>query len=482
MVFSSISFLIYFLPVVICLYYLAPSGVRNVVLLVTSLFFYAWGEPIYVFLMLFSIVFNYCFGILLDKFIKAESQMIKPKAIIAINIVVNLGILGFFKYADFFVSNVNFLLGTNISATELPLPIGISFYTFQAMSYIVDLYRRKVQVQKNIINFGTYVALFPQLIAGPIVRFNSIEKQLVKRNVNMEMFASGVQRFVIGMGKKVLLANNIGLLWENVINTNSAEMSICTAWLGAIAFTLQIYFDFSGYSDMAIGLGKMFGFHFLENFDYPYMSKSITEFWRRWHISLGSWFKEYVYIPLGGNRHGIKRQMTNIFIVWALTGLWHGASWNFIIWGIYFAILLVIEKLILGSVLKKLQERYRVLGTVIVHIYTMLLVTISWVIFAVDDLSLIKAYMTSLIGLQNIDIINSYTGYLLSGNWILIVICTIGVTNVPIKLWRKIKNDMLQEKLLVRAIVENLGLLLLLIVSIGYIVASTYNPFLYFRF
>ncbi len=482
MVFSSISFLIYFLPIVMCLYYLAPAGLKNPVLLVTSLFFYAWGEPIYVFLMIFSIVFNYCFGVLLDKFIRTEGQTIKTKLVILINVAVNLGILGFFKYADFLVENINLLVGTNISTIDLPLPVGISFYTFQAMSYIIDLYKRKVQVQKNLIAFGTYVALFPQLIAGPIVRFESIEEQLVQRHVDMEMFASGVRRFTIGLAKKVLLANNIGLLWESVMKINPAELPTGTAWLGAIAFTLQIYFDFSGYSDMAIGLGKMFGFHFLENFDYPYVSKSITEFWRRWHISLSSWFKEYVYIPLGGNRYGMKRQMLNIFIVWALTGLWHGASWNFVIWGIYFAGILIIEKLVLGIALEKLQKKYGILGAIVASIYTMILVTISWVIFAIEDLNAVKAYTASLIGLQNTGIANEYTWYLLSSNLVLLIICIIAATDIPAKVWGNFYNVILRDKPLAGLIIENFGLLLLFIVSFAYIVASTYNPFLYFRF
>lgn len=482
MVFSSISFLIYFLPIVICLYYLAPAGLRNLVLLATSLFFYAWGEPIYVFLMIFSIIFNYCLGRLLDRSFKLNGQTIKSKGLLIINVLVNLSILGFFKYADFLVSNINLIFGTDISSIELPLPIGISFYTFQAMSYIIDLYKRKVQVQNNLIAFGTYVALFPQLIAGPIVRFKSIEEQLMKRRVDMKLFYSGVKRFIVGMSKKVLLANNIGLLWENVLNINSTEMTVATAWLGAIAFTLQIYFDFSGYSDMAIGLGKMFGFQFLENFDYPYVSKSITEFWRRWHISLSSWFKEYVYIPLGGNRHGMKRQMLNIFIVWALTGLWHGASWNFVIWGIYFAIILVLEKNILGNILFNLQENFGLIGNIIVHIYTMILVTISWVIFAVEDLNSIVIYVRCLLGLENISLINNYTHYLINSNLILIVICIISATDIPLKIWKSMKCKMFKETSLILMIIENIGLISLFIVSFAYIVASTYNPFLYFRF
>lgn len=483
MVFSSISFLIYFLPIVIALYYLAPAGLKNLVLLVTSLFFYAWGEPIYVFLMIFSIVFNYSFGVLLDKIIRKGQRNTQGRWALIFNILINLGILGFFKYADFLVENINWLFGLKIAAVELPLPIGISFYTFQAMSYIIDLYKGKVKVQSNLIAFGTYVALFPQLIAGPIVRFESIEEQLMNRQVDMATFASGVKRFIIGMGKKVLIANNIGLLWESVAKLSPDQLPAGTAWLGAVAFTLQIYFDFSGYSDMAIGLGKMFGFHFLENFNYPYVSKSITEFWRRWHISLSSWFREYVYIPLGGNRHGMIRQILNIFIVWALTGLWHGASWNFVIWGVYFGIILTMEKLVLGRVLEGLQSRFDRWGTAICGVYTMVLVVISWVIFAIDDISSIKAYIASLMGIHSSSgIANEYTWYLLSSNLTILIIGIIGATQLPVRLWRCIYSKVLKDRPIVCMMIENIGLLTLFIISFAYIVASSYNPFLYFRF
>ncbi|WP_330586608.1 MBOAT family O-acyltransferase [Aminipila terrae] len=407
---------------------------------------------------------------------------IKAKGILVVNVAINLGILGFFKYVDFMIGNINVTFGAHIPAMNLPLPIGISFYTFQVMSYVIDLYKGKVKVQKDLIAFGTYVALFPQLIAGPIVRFETIEEQLKKRHVDPEMFASGVRRFTIGMAKKVLLANNIGLLWESVMKMNPGDLPVATAWIGAVAFTLQIYFDFSGYSDMAIGLGKMFGFTFLENFNYPYISKSITEFWRRWHISLSSWFKEYVYIPLGGNRHGIKRQILNIFTVWALTGLWHGASWNFVIWGIYFAILLIIEKLILGRILQKLQKNFGILGNIVSGAYAMVLITISWVIFAIGDLNSVKEYMGSLMNLHNNGFANSNTWYLLSSNLTLLIICIIGSTDIPAKVWEKVYSVRLQNKPLVGSIIEDIGLLILFAISFAYIVASTYNPFLYFRF
>lgn len=482
MVFSSISFLIYFLPVVICLYYLAPSRSKNLVLLIASLFFYAWGEPAYVFLIIFSVIFNYCFGILLDRRIEQEGKNIITKGIFTVILIGNLGVLGFFKYADFLVQNINLMLGTHISAMDLPLPIGISFYTFQVMTYVIDLYERKVQVQKNFIVFATYVTLFPQLISGPIVRYQTIEGQLINRHVDSEIFAGGVKRFIIGMAKKLLLANNIGLLWDTIMKMNPGDLPLATAWLGAVAFTLQIYFDFSGYSDMAIGLGRMFGFTYLENFNYPYTSKSITEFWRRWHISLGSWFRQYVYIPLGGNRHGAGCQMLNIFIVWALTGLWHGANWNFVIWGTYFAVILVIEKLILGKTLQAFQEKSPMIGGFVARIYTMILVIISWVIFAANDLNMVKAYTASLAGFNHVAFANSDTYYLLSSNLPLLLICIVGSTDIPVKFWRRFYDSKLGNKPLIGAIIENLGLLVLFLVSFAYIVASTYKTFIYFRF
>ncbi|QAT43528.1 MBOAT family O-acyltransferase [Aminipila luticellarii] len=482
MVFSSISFLIYFLPVVIGLYYLAPARSKNLVLLISSLFFYAWGEPVYVFLMIFSVIFNYCFGLLLDKSLSIKGRTAAANWIFAAGVAVNLGILGFFKYAGFLADNMNLAFGTHFSAADLPLPIGISFYTFQVMTYVIDLYRRKVKVQKNFLTFATYVTLFPQLISGPIVRYETIESQLVNRRVDMELFASGVRKFIIGMGKKMLLANNIGILWDSIAKMNPAELPAGTAWLGAVAFTLQIYFDFSGYSDMAIGLARMFGFTFLENFNYPYISKSITEFWRRWHISLGTWFREYVYIPLGGNRRGAGRQMLNIFIVWALTGLWHGASWNFVLWGMYFAVILVIEKLVLGKALRRFQERFPVIGSIAAGIYTMVLVTISWVIFAIEDLDSIGDYVVSLMGLHHTGFADSYTWYLLSSNFILLILCIIGSTDAPARLWKKFYEAKLQESPLAGAVVENAGLLILFIMSFAYIVASTYKTFIYFRF
>ena len=326
MVFSSLLFLFYFLPAVLAVYFIVPRRAKNVVLLLFSLFFYAWGEPVYIFLMLFSICMDYLLGLWMER---AKQAPGRAKKVLALAVVLNVALLGFFKYADFFVENLNALTGLAIPALQIPLPIGISFYTFQAMSYLIDLYRGDVPVQRNIISFGTYVSLFPQLIAGPIVRMRTVVGELADRRENFDDFSSGVKRFVTGLGKKVLIANTVGAVWSQISAMDIRELPVLTAWIGLFAFTFQIYFDFSGYSDMAIGLGRMFGFHFLENFDYPYISKSITEFWRRWHISLSSWFKEYVYIPLGGNRKGFPKQIRNILIVWLLTGFWHGASWNF---------------------------------------------------------------------------------------------------------------------------------------------------------
>jgi len=376
MVFSSIFFLFYFLPIVLLIYYAVPRRFKNAVLFITSLIFYGWGEPIYITIMIFSTLVDYSHGILIDKY---RGNKLKTKLLLLSSIAINLGLLAFFKYSDFFIQNINELFSTNFAYVDLPLPIGISFYTFQTMSYTIDVYLNKSPVQRNIISFGAYVTLFPQLIAGPIVQYNTIANQLDNRKENTLQFTSGIERFVIGLGKKVLLANNIGMLWDEISGLSINNMTILTAWLGIIAFSFQIYFDFSGYSDMAIGLGKMLGFDFLENFNYPYISKSITEFWRRWHISLGSWFRDYVYIPLGGNRVGKVKLFRNIAIVWFLTGFWHGASWNYILWGIYFGIILSLEKVF---VLKMLNRVHPIIG----HIYAIILIIFGWVLFAFENI------------------------------------------------------------------------------------------------
>ncbi len=341
MVFSSLTFLFIFLPVTLTLYFISPKKFKNVVLLITSLIFYAWGEPIYIFLMIFSSIVDYFHGLLIEKF---RNENKKAKFVVLSSVVINLGLLSFFKYSDFLIDNFNHLFNTGFDTLDLPLPIGISFYTFQTMSYTIDVYRKEAPVQRSPLALATYVTLFPQLIAGPIVRYQTVAEQINDRKETIDKFADGVKRFIIGLGKKVLLANNIGMLWSEIQATNINDLTILTAWLGVFAFSFQIYFDFSGYSDMAIGLGKMFGFDFLENFNYPYISQSITEFWRRWHISLGTWFKDYVYVSLGGNKVSKIKMYRNLFIVWFLTGLWHGASWNFIVWGLYFGIIIAIEK------------------------------------------------------------------------------------------------------------------------------------------
>ncbi|MBE6020509.1 MAG: MBOAT family protein [Clostridiales bacterium] len=466
MVFSSITFLFYFLPVIIGAYYLAPCKIRNLVLLAGSLFFYAWGEPVYVFLMIISIGLNYAAGILIDKD--------RNKWILAAGVAVNILILGFFKYADFLIDTVNRMFSFELAYFELPLPIGISFYTFQAMSYLIDIYRRDVKVQRNVIDFATYIALFPQLIAGPIVRLKTIEDKLHRREHNWELFGSGVRRFVIGLGKKVLIANNMGIIWDCVSKGDLTQTPVLTAWIGIAAFTLQIYFDFSGYSDMAIGLGRMFGFEFPENFRHPYMSKSITEFWRRWHITLGSWFREYVYIPLGGNRKGIGVQIINIVIVWFLTGLWHGASWNFALWGLYFAVILVLEKLFLLKLLKRIPAVFS-------HIYTILLVMVSWVIFSLEDTGEIIQYLGSMTGFTSAGFADSMSIYLLTGNLILFLIAGIGATSYPVKMMSK-TGKLMENRGVLKGMAECILMIAVLILCTAFITASTYNPFLYFRF
>lgn len=377
MVFSSILFLFTFLPVVLFLYYTAPHKFRNLVLLISSLIFYAWGKPVYIVLMIFSSLVDYSHGILIDKY--SENRKL-CKLILLSSIVINIGLLSFFKYYDFLLNSINALIGTSFNGLGLPLPIGISFYTFQTMSYTIDVYREEVAAQKNIITFAAYVSLFPQLIAGPIVRYREVAEQLDNRIENFDIFGDGVRRIAIGLGKKVLLANNIGLLWEQIKLIPLGELPLLTAWLGIFAFSFQIYFDFSGYSDIAIGLGKMFGFTFLENFNYPYISKSITEFWRRWHISLGTWFREYVYFPLGGSRRGKAMLYRNLLIVWFLTGLWHGASWNFVFWGLYFGMIIALEKVFLLKWLNSVPD-------IISHIYSIILILIGWVLFAFDNLN-----------------------------------------------------------------------------------------------
>lgn len=468
MVFSSIPFLFYFLPVTLILYFIAPRKLKNAVLLTVSIVFYSWGEPVYIVLMVISILINYLFGLKINKRLQNN---ISAKSPLVLGIAVNLFLLGFFKYADFLIDNLNGFLSLGIGRMNLPLPLGISFYTFQAMSYIIDLYRGDVKVQKNIVNFGTYVALFPQLIAGPIVKMKTIASELDNRKESFDDFASGAKRFVTGLGKKVLLANNIGLVWTQIHSMNISELPVLTAWIGILAFTFQIYFDFSGYSDMAIGLGRIFGFHFLENFDYPYISRDITEFWRRWHISLSTWFKEYLYIPLGGNRFGLLKQIRNIIIVWLLTGFWHGAAWNFVIWGVYFGIILIFEKVFLLKVLKKIPGVLR-------HIYTMLLVVISWVFFSADNIHQALCYIKNMFGGYGNNFYDSKALYILSNNLILLILLAVGCTPLVSKFVKKIVDVGTKTS----AFFETFVMVGIFILVTAYLVSSSYNPFLYFRF
>ncbi len=473
MVFSSLLFLFRFLPAVLLLYYIAPRKIRNLVLFLFSLLFYAWGEPKYVFLMLFSITMDFFMGQMVAKS-KARNNRKAAKRFLTISIVVNLSILAFFKYADFIIGTINSVAGLSLPMLSVPLPIGISFFTFQTMSYVIDVYKGATKVQKNWVNYGTYVSMFPQLIAGPIVQYKTIAEQMEHRKENASDFAEGIHRFLLGMGKKVLLANTIGLLCDAVMALEITQVPVLTAWLGAIAYTFQIYFDFSGYSDMAIGLGKMFGFHFLENFNYPYISRSITEFWRRWHISLSSWFKEYVYIPLGGNRRGVLLQARNILVVWMLTGIWHGASWNYVLWGVYYGILLMLEKFLLKPVLKHLPG-------VLQNVYTMVLVIFGWVLFKCEDLSYCFSYLKAMVGGFHAGWIGRESMYLLRNYGVLLVILLFGCTMIPKKMGQRITGKFGETSWigLFLRIVWYGGIFL---ISLAYLVDATYNPFLYFRF
>ncbi len=476
MVFSSLMFLFRYLPIVLLLYFIMPRQGRNALLFLVSLVFYAWGEPVYVVLMLFSTVVDYTHGRLVDSSLKQGNRR-RARYFMIESMVINLALLGFFKYADFFIGNINSIFGAELPLLHLALPIGISFYTFQTMSYTVDIYRGQAKVQKNIISFGAYVALFPQLIAGPIVQYKTVAEELNSREENVDEFASGAMKFMSGLGKKVLLANNIGLLWDTISAQLPAETTVLAAWLGITAYCFQIYFDFSGYSDMAIGLGRMFGFHFLENFDHPFTSKSITEFWRRWHMSLGSWFREYVYIPLGGNRVSTAKQIRNLAVVWLLTGFWHGASWNFVLWGAYFGVFLIIEKFFLAKHLAKLP-------VIVSHIYTLLLVWVSFVLFAFDDLSRVGTYLQSMFVPGEAGFVNAETLYLLKNYAIMLVILVLASTSIPKRLTERVlaywKERPAGNGLTLACKV--VFVVAVFVVSVAYLVDATYNPFLYFRF
>lgn len=466
MVFSSTIFLCVYLPLVLLGYYICPKKGRNLFLLIVSLVFYAWGEPKYVFLMIFSILVNYIFGRLMDKNRGRQKRM---KLLLVLSVVIDLGLLSVFKYTDFIITNVNAIFGSSFDLLNIALPIGISFYTFQAMSYTIDVYRNDVRVQKNLIDFGMYITMFPQLIAGPIVRYADVQDQLAERSVTMADFSEGVMRFVVGLGKKVLLANQMGAVWSEIYALGG-DVSALMAWTGAIAYTFQIYFDFSGYSDMAIGLGRMFGFKFPENFRYPYQSVSITDFWRRWHITLSTWFKEYLYIPLGGNRCGLARQALNLLIVWSLTGFWHGAGWNFVMWGLYYFVILFIEKLFLLKALDKLPKLFR-------HVYALLLIVIGWVIFASDDVSVLLPYLGSMFGANGA--VGGMDVYTLFTKAVLLIICCVASTELPKRLFLSATGAMNEKAAFTIKSVMTIALLAL---SMILLIGDSYNPFLYFRF
>ena len=467
MLFSSIIFLYYFLPAVLVLYFFVPHNIKNLVLLFSSLFFYWWSEPKYIFLIIVTILLGYIHGILIDKFREKTAS----KYFLISSVMTSIALLGFFKYSDFFIENVNIIFGSSISFLKLALPIGISFYSFQILSYTIDVYKGNAKVQKNLINLATYVVLFPQLIAGPIVRYTTIEEELNHRTHSFENFAYGANRFVIGLAKKVLIANTLGEFCK--IFRNSDEKSILFFWMYAIAFTFQIYYDFSGYSDMAIGLGRIFGFHFLENFNYPYVSKSITEFWHRWHMSLSSWFRDYVYIPLGGNRVKKSSWIFNIIVVWILTGFWHGAEWNFIIWGLFFAFFLLLEKLIIGKLLKKLPS-------IIKTIYVMFLIVISFVIFNANGMSEAISDITAMFGVHDIPLVTSETLYYLRSNAIVFILAMIGSTPLIKHSLQHLRQNNSIKRFL--NFVEPVTMVVLLLVITAYLVDGSFNPFLYFRF
>ncbi len=480
MVFSTSIFIYLFLPITLLIYYIAPKKSKNFIILLSGLVFYSWGEPIYVVVMLISTMIDYFAGLAMNHF---EGKKLPRKLCLIVSVVMNLGLLGVFKYSGFIAENINAIAGSQIIDINnmnffgidfLPmnmLPIGISFFTFQSMSYTIDLYMGNVKVQKNPISFAAFVTLFPQIVAGPIVRYDDVAKELDDRTITLDLIYDGIIRFIIGLSKKVLIANSIGALWTAVKSTDISQVSVVSSWLGILAFTFQIYFDFSGYSDMAIGLGKMMGFHFPENFNYPYLSKSISEFWRRWHITLGSWFKSYVYFPLGGNRKGMPRTIMNLAITWLLTGVWHGASWNFILWGSLYGVVIILEKLFLGKWLQKIPA-------VFCHIYTMLLVILGWVLFDTADLPTAFAYAANMFGAGGTPFIDSTAMYQIATYGITFIICIIGCTNLP-----KLAVEYLKKKLPLLINYGGIaGLMGMFVMCAAYLVDQTYNPFLYFNF
>ena len=470
MLFSSVTFLYAFLPIVLVLYFIVPKKFKNAVLLVASLFFYYFGERAYIAIMLISSITDWIWSLLIEHF-RAKGKEKINKWFLLGSLTVNLGLLGFFKYADFFITNINAVFGTAIPLTGVPLPIGISFYTFQTLSYTIDVYRGKARANKNLVSFATFVCLFPQLIAGPIVRYTDVAKELDDRKHTLENFSLGIRRFAMGLGKKVILANAMGELCKDLLA--SGETSVLMYWLYAVGFSLQVYLDFSAYSDMAIGIGKIFGFDFPENFNYPFISKSVTEFWRRWHMTLGGWFRDYIYFPLGGSRTSTLKWLRNILIVWFVTGFWHGAAWNFIIWGLYFGILLMIEKMFLGKLLGKC-------GAVVQHIYVLFTVLISFVIFSVESMDKLPVFVGGLFGIGTNAFADATTLYVLDSFAILLVVCIVASTPVPKMLWKKFSETKAGEVSL--TFVEPLTIMALVLLSTALLVDGSFNPFLYFRF
>lgn len=472
MVFSSLEFLFAYLPITLIAYFAVPHKylkIRNLVLLLISLVFYGWGEPIYVFIMIFSIVQEYLCGWGVSKYVDTDKK--KAKWFVILSVVINMSILGFFKYYDFFIANLSLIPAlSGLKPLGLTLPIGISFYTFQTMSYTLDIYMGNATVQKSITSFGAYITLFPQLVAGPIVRYQDVDNMLRERDENFAVFASGVRTFIAGMGKKVLFANMAGAMWENYRVIPVDERTVIGCWIGIICYTFQIYFDFSGYSDMAIGLGKMFGFRFLENFNYPYVAKSITDFWRRWHMSLSTWFREYVYFPLGGSRCSPLKNYRNLLIVWFLTGFWHGASWNYILWGLYYFVVLAIEKLFLLKLIQKLPGFFQ-------HIYALIIIVFGWLLFVFEDFAAGTIYLKNMFGVNVSGFVHTGDFYDILRNLIFFVILCIACTPYPKKIFY-----IIYEKYKFARVAAMTGGVCIMMICIAYLVDSSFNPFLYFRF
>ncbi len=467
MVFSTLTFLYYFLPAALILYFVSPSKLKNTALLIVSLVFYAWGEPKYIFLMIASILIGYVSGLLIERFRERKKT---ARVILIASTALSLGALGYFKYSGFFVENFNALTGLDLAIKKVALPVGISFYTFQILSYVVDVYRNDVKAQRNPIDLGAYVSMFPQLIAGPIVRYSDVAAQLSSRTHTLDKTADGIRIFVIGLGKKVLIANALGDLCR--VYTDGSEISVALCWMYAISYSLQIYFDFSGYSDMAVGLAKVFGFELCENFRYPFASRSITEFWRRWHISLGTWFRDYVYIPLGGNRVSKLRHLRNILIVWMLTGFWHGAAWNFVIWGLYFAVFLTAEKFFLGKYLKK--------SKILSHTYVLMTILISFVIFGSDSMSTAGKCIGGMFGLRGLPLITDEHSYYLRSFALILILAVIGATQLPKMLTEKVRAS--KSGTAVLSVSEIVFVVVITLAATAYLVDGSFNPFMYFRF